>query len=218
MKKKIINLSASAVLSTLILAGCGAGNETSIQTKEAATVQEAQYKEGIHYTILENPIEAPVNSVTEIFSFACPHCYNAEQNLMSEWKSESEGKTDFILYHSTAKIWEADALVFYTLKKMERLDLFNDYFSSRQNKEIVNEETFYKFLEEHKVNKVPYDKISGSQMVKDEIIKASAIEKQVAAGGVPAFVVSGKYLINLRGIKTFKDVKSISEFLLTKKP
>lgn len=39
----------------------------------------AQYKEGVHYTVVSEGPASAKPEITEFFSFYCPHCYNFEK-------------------------------------------------------------------------------------------------------------------------------------------
>lgn len=224
MKKSLIATGMFAVLSIVILSGCGESTRSpndsaSIHAeKKSEDIKNATFTEGVHYELLEKPLDRPANNVIEVFSFACPHCYDAEIKLMTEWKESSKDKYTIEVIHSGYQKWYKDAEVFYSLKAMEREDVLKPYFDARQAGKIINDETFYGFLAEQKVNKKPYDVISSSNKIKDAISNASKIEADAGLNGVPAFVVSGKYRIKLDGIKNHQEIKDISEYLMSMQP
>lgn len=223
MKKTILAGGIAAVLSLAVLSGCGESDSSTTVTgaKEVKKeVVDAKFQKGIHFETLVTPIDRPTDHAMEVFSFACPHCYTTEKELMKDWKASLEESKayELELVHSGYQKWFKDAQVFYTLKAMKRTDVYPAYFDARQTGKIVNDETFYAFLEANKVRKKPYDAIAESNNIKKAIEEAGALEQSANLNGVPSFVVSGKYKIKLEGIKGYTDIRDITEYLIKTQP
>lgn len=182
------------------------------------------YVEGVHYSVLEKPFVKPKNSVIELFSLTCPHCLNAEIDLMTEWKKDENikfqtGHAVFKVKHNNeeVKAWSKEAKMLFALEKMNRKDLLIDLFKVRQSKGF-NDGVLSSFLTNNNVNDEEFFFIMNSEDAEKYVDSQILISEKSTSKSVPTFIVSGKYLIDLRSIRSFDDVRKISEFLIRKQP
>lgn len=192
------------------------GNSTEVNS---STEMSSKYQQGVHYRELAMPIEADKNEVTEFFWYGCPHCYSAEP-IVTEW---AKGAKEYKLtkYHSQlSPNWTFDANVYFALKANGTYPLAHkSYFDNRQAGLIRSEDEMNKWLESFGMNpNTFYDKLESkkTQNLKEKLAK---MERIVDAGGVPAFIVSGKYVVKLdglSGIGGWKALPGLLEHLLNK--
>ena len=77
----------------------------SIRRKEAAGNAgqgEKHFKEGVHYTLLKEPVATRGSIKVEVvaaFSCGCARCYHLE-SLLFEWRREQKGDVDFWNLHA----------------------------------------------------------------------------------------------------------------------
>ena len=241
-KKIKLSLVASAVLA---LTACGE-SKTENTTSEVKPVtqdvskadsnserslvlvqpEQKVFAEGTHYTKLEKPFVKPKNSVIELFSFTCPHCRNAEETLMTEWKKDKSVKFDighavFELKQGDKSrlVWADVARLYFVLEKLDRLDLTMAFFNAVQDRaNPFNDLVIEKIAQENGINAAKFFSLRDSVEADAYIKKSVDMSMQTGSQSVPTFVVSGKYLINLQSIKSFADVKEISEFLIREQP
>ena len=162
----------------------------------------SKYKEGVQYRVLKNPLEYVNNQVTEFFWYGCPHCYAAEPSV-SKWVSESNGAYTIKKEHSQlSERWIFDANVFYGLQQVKRMDISKDYFEGRQNGRFKDIEDVKSWLIFNYVNPEQFF----NNLNKPDVVKMRELllskERGIGAGGVPTFVVEGKYLVLVSGVSS----------------
>lgn len=197
------------------------------------------YEAGKDYIILQNPITNLNNSVIEIFSYDCPFCYKFDKNIIS--KLMDDLNCDFVPIHmpQKAKFGEIATDMFATFLIMDyenkikfndinstfnkaKSGLFKAYheekkdFGSIENKNDIEE--FKKILLEFaNISQDEFDKFKNSH---DEIqdflnlCKDEQIYEIAKLRGIPAFVVNGKYLIELDTIESYENLLDIIKELL----
>lgn len=237
LSKKINYIAASAIMS-IALVGCG-NESSSVETKEKSVITqesaatssnadsksnsstanyvESRFIEGKHFLKLEQPFFKPKNHVMEVFSFTCPHCFSAEKDLMQSWKSSGDD-IQFEILHATYPQWLQEARVYYTLKYLSKQNLNIAFFKARQAKRDFNDKDLNDFVVSNNLDAKEFFQIMNSDQIRNEISKAKKIIDQINIPSVPTFVISGKYVVNLRAISSFSDVKDISEYLISAQP
>lgn len=177
-------------------------------------------EEGKEYQILQKPLDVPKNSVVKVFSYECPHCYKFDKTVTPKLFSELDG-VKFIPYHlkTKGKLGETASKIFAA---MIALDEANDV-SLLSEKSKFKKAKFAVYNAVHDknddfkdgkdkarfiktaisaagVSEADYDKALASQRAQ-EILKAWDESYDVAkVQGVPAYVVSGKYLLNAQAL------------------
>lgn len=180
-------------------------------------VVQADIVEGVQYTVLSKPLVAfPKNHVLEYFWYGCPHCYTADP-VIAKWSKENSIPVE--KRHSMlSDNWAGDARVFYTLKEMGLTETVgSEYFSLRQNFMNSQEASIKKALEKHNKSFSDYDARSRDGSVEMAITINKLVEGTTGAQGTPSFIVSGKYLINMEKMHSWKEVTSVAEYLIRKK-
>ena len=72
----MIRFNSLLFLAFILLAGCSSEEPVALEANSAD-----QYREGVHYELLDNPTTVRDPSkieVTEVFWFGCNHCYALE--------------------------------------------------------------------------------------------------------------------------------------------
>lgn len=192
--------------------------------------------EGVEYNVLENPIPNSNNTLTEIWSYQCSHCYlhytydtldyikdkikdlNINLMMVKSWGQFGKEMANLLAYaeyeDSKNKLNPSDKNSKYDeITKLYFIDLF------KNNQKWNNDpKEFYKLgLNSLDISLKKLEKFISSPEG-EYLLKSTDVADEIAnLVGTPAFVVNGKYVINLAHVKTSDDlVEIISELLKLK--
>ncbi len=162
----------------------------------------------------------PKNSVVKVFSYECPHCYKFDKTVTPKLFSELDG-VKFIPYHlkTKGKLGETASKIFaamIVLDEASDVSLLSDKSKFKKAKFAVynavhdknddfnggkDKARFIKTaISAAGVSEADYDKALASERAQ-EILKTWDESYDVAkVQGVPAYVVSGKYLLNAQAL------------------
>ncbi|MBN7288714.1 MULTISPECIES: thiol:disulfide interchange protein DsbA/DsbL [Campylobacter] len=193
-------------------------------------------QEGVDYQVLQKPLNVPKNSVVKVFSYDCQHCYKFDKSVTKKLMSKLEG-VRFIPYHlsSKGKLGETASKIFASLIAIDEAnstDLLSDESKFKKAKFAIykarhdknddfdngkDKARFIKLaLDTAGVSQDEYEKSLASARAQ-ELLNAWFDSYDVAViSGVPAFVVSGKYLINLDSATSIDKMAEIAKELLAK--
>ena len=190
--------------------------------------------EGIEYQTLAKPLNVPKNSVVKVFSYDCPHCYQFDRSITKKLMAKLDG-VKFMPYHlsTKGKLGESASKIFAALISIDEAngtDLLSDESKFKQAKFAI-----YKARHDEKddfndgkdkqrfidlalnaahVSKDEYERALSSDRAKELLNEWFASYDVASISGVPAFVVSGKYLINLSAASSIDEMaKTIKELL-----
>jgi disulfide isomerase len=177
-------------------------------------------EEGKEYQILQKPLDVPKNSVVKVFSYECPHCYKFDKTVTPKLFSELDG-VKFIPYHlkTKGKLGETASKIFAAMIALDEandVSLLSDKSKFKKAKFAVynaihdknddfnggkDKARFIKTaISAAGVSEADYDKALASPRAQ-EILKTWDESYDVAkVQGVPAYVVSGKYLLNAQAL------------------
>ena len=192
--------------------------------------------EGVEYQTLAKPLNVPKNSVVKVFSYDCPHCYKFDRTVTPKLFSELDG-VKFIPYHlkTKGKLGETASKIFaamIVLDEVSDVSLLSDKSKFKKAKFAIYKATHDKnddfndgkdkarfiqtALSAAGVSDADYDKALASERAQ-EILKAWNNSYDVAKiQGVPAYVVGGKYLINVKAIGSVDAMAAAVKELLAK--
>ena len=193
-------------------------------------------EEGKEYQILQKPLDVPKNSVVKVFSYECPHCYKFDKTVTPKLFSELDG-VKFIPYHlkTKGKLGETASKIFAAMIVLDEagdVSLLSDKSKFKKAKFAIYKATHDKdddfnggkdkarfiqtALSAAGVSDADYDKALASERAQ-EILKAWDDSYDVAKiQGVPAYVVGGKYLINVKAIGSVDAMAAAVKELLAK--
>ena len=177
-------------------------------------------EEGTDYQALEKPLNVPKDSVVKVFSYECPHCYKFDKTVTPKLFSELDG-VKFIPYHlkTKGKLGETASKIFAAMIALDEandVSLLSDKSKFKKAKFAVynaihdknddfnggkDKARFIKTaISAAGVSEADYDKALASRRAQ-EILKTWDESYDVAkVQGVPAYVVSGKYLLNAQAL------------------
>lgn len=197
--------------------------------------------QGKEYQILPSKIQIPnaSSSVIELFSYSCIHCYyqfNADilkdikdvlpKTHLEEWQISQMGIYGKEMNNILAYVSMLDAKkklnilnknsYFYNIVKI----YYDVYFQKKIR--VENKKDFYsfalKFLNQKLDDEITIKDIEN--YAKNEgknYIKRSNLGYEIAKiAGTPAFIINGKYLINLEYIYSKEDFLKVVKYLIKK--
>jgi len=167
------------------------------------------------------------SQIIEFFSYSCPACYKIESKV-SEFKNsiKNNDKIKFkklpVVFHEN---WLNAAKLYFTVKKLDLGDKFNDYaFNTIHNNSsyTITEFDIRKMIDNFNLQH-PKEKIDGRKF--SDVFKSNIINRDVKQSmrlfyalnlkSSPVFVINGKYIVspqNFNDLNTmFKVIKNLAE-------
>lgn len=185
----------------------------------AFSVQAARFKAGEDYQILDLP-KSQTPTITEFFSFYCPHCYHS-QGLMEDLQKQIPSEVPFhknpvsFMGGNMGKPFSkayATAIMLGVESKIEPV-LFNRIHELK--KPPTTELELRQLFIDEGVDGEKYDGAYNSFAVNAMANRFDKAFQATGLTGVPAVVVNGKYHVTTKTIKTPKDYYMLVNHLLT---
>ena len=180
------------------------------------------FREGVDYKVLETPVDVdnPKNiEVREFFWYGCPHCFALEAHL-SDWKKTKPEGVDFVPTPAPLNAsWTPHAHAFYVAEALGKTDeistaLFDALHVDK--KRISSQDQLAEFFTRFDVSEEEFNKLYNAFSVRVAVRKAEALAKAYRLTGVPALIVNGKYLVEMRTAKSNERMIDIVNFLIDK--
>lgn len=178
-----------------------------------------QFKEGVHYKALNLP-SASQPTVSEYFSFYCPHCYSFEpiiRQLKEQLPAEVRLQKNHVSFmggnmgKSMSKAY-ATMLALNVEEQMLPV-MFNRIHNQR--KAPKNDQELRQIFTDEGIDGAKFDAAFNGFAV-DSMVRG--FDKQFQDSGltgVPAVVVNNRYLVQAQGIKTIDEYFELVNYLLT---
>lgn len=199
MLKKLLSLAAAAVF--------------------ACSVQAASFKEGVDYQVLKTPKTA-APTVTEFFSFFCPHCYNS-QALMAELETKIPENVKFqknpvsFMGGSLGKLVSKAYATAELLKVEDKVAPVIFARIHAQNKPPRNEQEVKQIFIDEGVEAQAFDSAFNSFAVNGATNRFDKAFNATGLTGVPAVVVNGQYHVTPKTIKSKEQYFELVNYLIT---
>ncbi|WOT05041.1 thiol:disulfide interchange protein DsbA/DsbL [Shewanella youngdeokensis] len=183
----------------------------------------ADYKEGVHYTVINQGPATAKPEITEFFSFYCPHCYTFAKEQVPVIKATlPEGVTfkqthvDFINGEMGVEMSRAFAVA-HQLKVDEKME--KALFSAIQDKKqhFTNRNDVKALFVANGVDGKAFDAAANSFMVNATMANMKRATENGKISGVPALVVNGKYRVETGAIKSYEELLDIAYYLTSMK-
>lgn len=200
------------------LIGCSNEEQNTLE----ATSNGEQFREGVHYEIVDKPTTVRDPSkieVTEVFWFGCNHCYALEPYI-ARWKKDIPSDVAFIKSPATwNEMLKTHATIYYTAKALGIEQQFVPAaFNTIQNEGRMltgNTELEY-YFRGFDIEKDKYKAVSTSFGVRNAVDQADKKMKQWQVTGVPSLIVNGKYRVSAsRAVRT-DQLFDVVDFLVEK--
>lgn len=199
------------LVSVLWLAGCAQPSANDVAANALAT-QQQDYVEGEDYRLLEQPI-ANAPDVIELFFYGCRACYHLTDEI-SDWSAEQGIQVNLVPAHSDTNLVEG-ARMFHTFGVLNRLDLHVDgYVLFQEPSELQGEERINALLAERGVDKDEFWAAWGGEAVNQRLAGSYQLTAMAGISSTPAFLVKGKYLVELGVIDGSEGLLNLLEYLV----
>lgn len=215
---------AVVIAGSLALAGCKEQQSNKVEPNTATTAQSTTSSnfvpaEGYQYSKLQTPI-ANAPKVMEVFSLACSHCRKMESLVPELKKLIGENITQYhVTFNESA---QAAAVLYYTaaiqsddhpqFKQMEELFSFvqdtpKDLTPAQRKAKLDSIYTDFGM-------KAPEQLTEAQQkQVYDLMNESNRIVSEAKLDAVPAFIIQGKYLVNLGGQNSLQELSQTIKYL-----
>ena len=186
------------------------------------TVSAVEYKEGVHYTVINDGPATAKPEITEFFSFYCPHCYNFSKTVVPKILAEkpagvefNQAHVDFIGKEMGVEMSRAFAVA-HQLNVDEKIDaaLFAAIHDKKQH--FTSRDDVRALFVANGVDGKAFDAAADSFMVKAQMAKMKRDTENAKLSGVPALVVNGKYRVETGAIKSYDELLDIAYYLARK--
>lgn len=197
--------------SVLWLAACAQPANTD-SAAHAVTTQQHDFVEGQDYRLLEQPI-ADAPDVIELFFYGCSACYYLTDEI-SDWSADKSIQVNLVPAHSDTNLVES-ARMFHTFGVLNRLDLHVDgYVLFQEPSELQGDERINALLAQRGVDKDEFWAAWGSDEVNQRLAGSYQLTAMAGISSTPAFLVKGKYLVELGVIEGSEGLLSLLEYLV----
>lgn len=179
----------------------------------------AQFSEGKHYTVLDTA-KASSPTVTEFFSFYCPHCYGFEP-VMEGLKDELPEGATFQKVHvsfmgNSMAVPMAKAYATMVALKVEDkvvMPMFKQIHDFKNTPS--NEAELRQVFIDNGVSAKKFDSAFNGFAVDSMQKRFDKQFKATGLSGVPGVVVNNKYIVKSDGIETITEYYQLVNYLLT---
>ncbi|MDD1784007.1 thiol:disulfide interchange protein DsbA/DsbL [Enterovibrio sp. ZSDZ35] len=185
----------------------------------AFSAQAARFNAGEDYQILDLPkSESP--TITEFFSFYCPHCFRS-QGLMTELKKQIPENVSFNKNHVSfmgGGMGKALSKAYATAEMLGVEDKIAPVIFNRihvLNKPPRNEEEIRQIFIDEGVDAKKFDGTYNSFAVNAMANRFDKAFQESGLRGVPALIVNGRYHVTPTTINSTEDYFALVNYLLT---
>lgn len=188
----------------------------------ALNVQAEEYKEGVHYSTLPQPVRTQDPSkveVVEMFGYWCPHCNHFER-YVEPWRKQQPDYVDFRPIPVVFRPNQTEAAKAYYVAKALGVEeeihpmMFNQYHRLRQP--VTSKEQLAEVFASIGVSADDFEKAYGSFAVNSQMGLGRKKAKEYHITGVPSMIVNGKYLVTAEQAGSQEAMLKVVEFLINK--
>ncbi|HAQ26191.1 MAG TPA: hypothetical protein DCQ80_09535 [Pseudomonas sp.] len=182
-----------------------------------AMAETPDFKEGRDYTVLAQPLPEGVAPVTMYFYYGCRTCYQLAEPVAG-WSAEKHIAVGLVPAHSENGLVDA-ARLYHTLGVLGQLKHYSAgyvLFQSQQHKaqgvDRINE-----FLDEIGVERELFWAAWESDAVNQRLAGSLELTRLAGIASTPAFVVHGRYKVELSVIESVDGLFELLEYLVSEK-
>ncbi|MDD5329068.1 MAG: thiol:disulfide interchange protein DsbA/DsbL [Sulfuricella sp.] len=165
----------------------------------AGFAARADIQPGREYELVSPPQAVETGKkieVLEVFSYACPHCFNLEPDL-NNWVRMLPKDVEFRRLPAIFReSWTPFAKAYYTLEVLGLTEkLHGEFFKALhvQHLRLDDEATLFDWVEKQGVNRKSFADAYNSFAIQGKVMRAKQLTKDYGVSGVPAIIVDGKY-------------------------
>lgn len=182
-----------------------------------AVAEQPLFEEGKDYTVLAEPLPAGVAQVTMFFYYGCRACYQLAEPVMG-WSAEKEIPVGMVPAHSESGLVDA-ARLYHSLAVLGQLKhyragyvLFQGKDHKAQGVDRINE-----FLDEIGQDRDQFWAAWESEAVNQRLGGSLELTRRASITNTPAFVVHGRYKVELAVIESVDRLFLLLEYLAKEK-
>jgi len=198
----------------LLLAGIVAVSGCQAQDS-AVTPPARQWEAGKDYVVINpaKPVAGDKVVVTEVFSYACPHCAHY-QPYADELKSKLPAGAQFELLPAVFNAaWEPFARAFYTAKSLGLVDkthqaLFDAVHRDHQPLHTI-EDLANLFYANYGANPATFLSTATSFVIEGQIAQGMQLVRDYGVEATPTLVVNGKYRVAMNSERGIAGPESV---------
>lgn len=195
-----------------------------------ATPAPTEYKEGVHYIKLDEPVrprDPKKIEVVEVFQYGCPHCYHFEPQVKA-WKKTLAGDVDFyplpVVWNGPGQLHAQAYYAAVALGVAEKIhDAMFEAFHQKGN-HLDSKERIQQLFVANGVKAEDFAKAFESFGVMSQVNQAKARALSYKIDGTPEMIVAGKYridgkLLGGKGVsedETHKRMLDLANYLISK--
>lgn len=186
----------------------------------SVSAQAAQFKEGVDYTVLDLK-PSQTKTVTEFFSFYCPHC-NAFEPIISKLKTQLPSDAKFQKNHVSfmgGNMGQSMSKAYATMVELGVEDkmvpvMFDRIHNLR--KPPRDDQELRQIFTDNGVDGAKFDAAFNSFATDSMVRRFDKQFKDAGLNGVPSVVINNHYLIQMGNIKSMDKYFELVDYLLNK--
>ena len=188
-----------------------------------ASAMAAELVEGKDYFNVDPPLppaDPSTVSITEFFSYQCPHCYRFAKSYAA-WTASlpADVKTDRAAVAIGHQAWAASAQAFYALSVLKAVPRIDDAFFAaihQQRKPLTDEAGITDWVAGQGIDRTQFQNAYRSFSVKLQTTRADDLSRAVRLPSVPAILIDGKYLVPISDDGDFADQLALAKTLVVR--
>ncbi|TKB50650.1 thiol:disulfide interchange protein DsbA/DsbL [Ferrimonas sediminicola] len=178
-----------------------------------------EFREGVHYKVVDGLSESNTPVVREFFSYYCGHCYRfdpAFKQITLALGDKVNIERTHVSFNRDS--WKLAAKGFYISEILGVSGQTHEAFFSRiqqDGKPLHSDAELRQFFVDHGVSGADYDRVASSGDLKLKLADGDSRTALAKITGVPSVLVNGKYLVVNPG-RTLGDYVELVQYLLTR--
>ncbi|MFO1430714.1 MAG: thiol:disulfide interchange protein DsbA/DsbL [Candidatus Competibacteraceae bacterium] len=180
------------------------------------------FQAGKDYKVLDRPVPTSTGDkieVVEAFSYACPHCFSLEPST-EEWLKAKPENVELVRIPAVWRPdWEVLARAYYAAVQLGVLDKVNKPLFDAihiDKKPLTTPEQLADFFAAQGVDKTAFLNAYNSFGVETRVQRAKQLIQRYVVMGVPAFIVNGKYFVDLSTAGSAPRLFEVINYLVAK--
>jgi len=187
-----------------------------------ASMVLARYQEGVHFERLKQPVKTVTGDkieITEIFSYACIHCFHFE-TVVKAWKTNMPEGVEFVQMPAAFNaVWEHYARIFYTAKALGKLEELHPIIFKAmhvQRKRLREESEIAAVFAEAGIDEETFKSTFNSFGVSSQVQLADSRTRSFGTSGTPELIVNGTYRVTSGKAGSHEKMFDVADFLVDK--
>ncbi len=160
------------------------------------------FVEGEHYSVLPNPrrVRSDKVEVMEFFSYACPHCYSFDPELM-DWVEDNEANVQFVRTPAVgSEYWRLLGRNYYTMETLgivedQHMAFFREIHDVKR--QFASPELLARYFDGRGTTEAEFQQTYNSPIVTQKLEAADAMGRRLQIVSVPSVVIHGKYMVRV---------------------